>query len=200
MKNIIFGSILTLLIIAVGSLIFMYSGFYNLSATIPHMKTTESAIHMMKEKSINANSKNIVVPDLSDNSLLINGYKGYDAMCVTCHAAPGKFATVIADGLYPKPPELDNKDIIDEWNEKELFWIIKNGIKLTGMPAYGPTHSDDDLWAIVAFLNKLPDMSEKEYKAMENETKDMINGHDHNKAEEKKQNVHIHNDGKKHLH
>ncbi len=199
MKNILFGSILTLLIIAVASFVFMYSGFYNLSATIPHMKATESAIHMMKEKSISANSRNIVVPNLSDKSILINGYKGYDAMCVTCHAAPGKSATVIADGLYPKPPEFDNKEIIEEWNEKELFWIIKNGIKLTGMPAYGPTHSDEDLWAIVAFLKKLPDMSENDYKAMENETKDMKNGNDHNKVDEK-QNVHIHDDGKKHLH
>ncbi len=200
MKNIIFGSILTLLIIAVGSLIFVYSGFYNLSATIPHMKATESFIHMMKEKSISVNSKNMEAPNLNDEKLILSGYKGYDAMCVTCHAAPGKSATVIADGLYPKPPELENKEIIDEWNEKELFWIIKNGIKLTGMPAYGPTHSDDDLWAIVAFLNKLPNMSENEYKAMENETKDMKNGHDHSQNEENKQNVHIHNDGKKHLH
>jgi len=200
MKNIFIGSILTLLIIAIVSFIFIYSGFYNLSATIPHMKTTESAIHMMKEKSIKANSKNIEVPNLDDKKLILNGYKGYDEMCVTCHAAPGKSATVIADGLYPKPPELKNKEIIEEWNDKEIFWIIKNGIKMTGMPAYGPTHSDEDLWAIVAFLNHLHEMSEKEYKAMGNETKIMQNGHDHKQGNEKKQNVHIHNDGKKHLH
>jgi len=198
MKNIFIGSILTLLIIAVASFIFMYSGFYNLSATIPHMKATESAIHMMKEKSIQANSKNIEVPNLDDKKLILDGYKGYDAMCVTCHAAPGKSATVIADGLYPKPPELDNKEIIEEWHDNELFWIVKNGIKLTGMPAYGPTHSDDELWAIVAFLNQLPGMSQNDYKAMGNENKDMKDGH--NDEEVNKENVHLHKDGKKHIH
>ena len=130
------------------------------------MKATESAIHMMKEKSIKAISKNIEVPNLNDQNLILTGYKGYDAMCVTCHAAPGKSATVIADGLHPKPPELDDKEIFEEWNDNELFWIIKNGIKLTGMPAYGPTHSDDELWAIVAFLNRLQEMSKNDYKAM----------------------------------
>jgi len=198
MKNIFIGSILTLLIIAVGSFLFMYSGFYNLSATIPHMNATEFAIHMMKEKSIQTNSKKIEVPNLDDKKLILSGYKGYDAMCVTCHAAPGKSATVIADGLYPKPPELDNKEILEEWNDKEIFWIIKNGIKMTGMPAYGPTHSDEDLWAIVAFLNQLPEMSEKEYKAMEDESKDIKDGRNH--KDDKEENVHLHKDGKKYIH
>lgn len=200
MKKYLFGSLLTLLIIAVFSLIFMFSGSYNLSATIPHMKATETAILMMKEKSIKANSKDIVVPDLNDESLILSGFMGYDAMCVTCHAAPGKSASVIADGLYPKPPELSNREIIEEWNDKELFWIIKNGIKLTGMPAYGPTHSDEDLWSIVAFLNHLPEISEKDYKAMGGETKGNRDDGHHNSGEDQQDDVHIHKDGKKHVH
>ena len=187
MKNILIGSILTLVLISLVFFVFMFSGFYNLSATIPHMKITESAIYMMKERSIRTNSKNIQVPNLENQNLLLSGFKGYDEMCVTCHSAPGKSASVITDGLYPKPPELYNKEILEEWKDKELFWIIKNGIKLTGMPAYGPTHSDEDLWSIVAFLKQLPEMSDNDYKAMGKNTKDM-------------KNVHIHKDGKKHVH
>lgn len=200
MKKYFFCPLLTLLIFAVFSLIFMFSGSYNLSATIPHMKATEAAIVMMKEKSIKANSRNITVPDLIGDNLILSGFKGYDAMCVTCHAAPGKSASVIADGLYPKPPELANRESIEKWNDKELFWIIKNGIKLTGMPAYGPTHSDEDLWSIVAFLNRLPEMSEKVYKALGEKTKTQKNENDHNHAEYIEENVHIHKDGKKHVH
>lgn len=198
MKNIILGAVMALALVLLASFVFMFSGFYNLSATIPHMRATESAIHMMKEKSIKANSNNIEVPDLNNKSLILSGFKGYDEMCVTCHAAPGKSASVIADGLYPKPPELDDKEILEEWNNKELFWIIKNGIKLTGMPAYGPTHSDDDLWSIVAFLNKLPEMSKEEYKTMGENAEDMK--HDHNHSVKEEENVHIHKDGKKHVH
>ncbi|NIT13635.1 MAG: c-type cytochrome [Candidatus Dadabacteria bacterium] len=200
MKKYLFGSLLTLLIIAVFSLVFMFSGSYNLSATIPHMKATETAIVMMKEKSIKVNSEDIEVPDLSDENLILSGFKGYDAMCVTCHAAPGKSASVIADGLYPKPPELGNREIIEEWNDKELFWIIKNGIKLTGMPAYGPTHSDEDLWSIVAFLNHLPEISEKDYKAMGRKTKGNRDDSHHNNGGDQQDDVHIHKDGKKHVH
>ncbi|NIP29278.1 MAG: cytochrome c, partial [Candidatus Dadabacteria bacterium] len=109
MNKILLGSIITLIVIIAISFIYMSSGIYNLSATKPHMKVTESAIHIMKGKSIKANSKNIEVPNLDDKNLVLNGYEGYDAMCVTCHAAPGKSASVIADGLYPPPPELNNK-------------------------------------------------------------------------------------------
>lgn len=185
MRNFLLGLILTILVFLVGSFLFIYSGFYNVSTTIPHMKTTELAIHVLKDKSVQVNSKNINVPDLTNKELILKGYKGYDSMCVTCHAAPGKSASVIADGLYPKPPELYNKEIYEEWNEKELFWIIKNGIKLTGMPAYGPTHGDEDLWAIVAFLKQMPSISESEYMEIGKKTKRI---------------EHIHKDGKKHVH
>lgn len=213
MNKILLGSIITLVVIVIVSFIFIYSGFYNLSATIPHTKATESAIHLLKEKSINANSKNVKVPNLKDKSLVLNGYKGYDEMCVTCHSTPGKSETVIQKGLYPKPPQLYKKEIIEEWSDKELFWIVKNGIKLTGMPAYGPTHDDKELWDIVAFLKKLPNLSEEEYSSMKEITKDMNHDHDHvhsnddkhehdqdNNHSNKEENVNIHKDEKLHEH
>ena len=61
-------------------------------------------------------------------------------MCVDCHLAPGMDSSEIRQGLLPKPPKL--QEVVDEWKPAELFWIIKNGVKMTGMPAWGPTHSD----------------------------------------------------------
>ena len=65
----------------------------------------------------------------------------------------------------PEPPEL--QETVEEWKPAELFWVIKNGVKMTGMPAWGPTHSDEKIWAIVAFLEKLPQMTADQYEEMD---------------------------------
>ena len=85
-------------------------------------------------------------------------------MCVTCHGSPGTPASEIGQGLSPYPPELANETL--EASDAELFWVIKNGIRMTGMPAFGLTHEDEDLWAVVAFLKTLPRLSQQEYQAM----------------------------------
>jgi len=71
-----------------------------------------------------------------------------------------------AKGLYPSPPDLTLGNVQREWNDAELYWIIKNGLKLTGMPAFGVTHDDNQVWGMVAFLGKLPNLQGKEYVAM----------------------------------
>jgi hypothetical protein len=68
--------------------------------------------------------------------------------------------------LYPPPPDLTESEVVDSWQDKELFWIIKNGIKDTGMIAIPPGHSDDDVWAIAAFVRQLPNMAPEQYRAM----------------------------------
>lgn len=83
-----------------------------------------------------------------------------------CHNAPGRDHTEIAQGLNPAPPTLDTPEVQDLYSDAELYWIVKHGFKMTGMPAFGPTHEEKDLWAIVAFLKKLPHMHPKEYESM----------------------------------
>ena len=82
-------------------------------------------------------------------------------MCVQCHGAPGKERGEIGKGLTPRPPSLI--DAVPLWSSSELFWIVKNGIQMTGMPAFGPTHDDDRIWAIVSFVQQLPRMSPTQY-------------------------------------
>jgi len=86
-------------------------------------------------------------------------------MCRLCHGAPGYAQTQVAKGLYPKPPEYKSKNV-QRWRDAELYWIIDNGIKMTGMPAFGPTHSKDELWGVVTFVRHLPNLNPKEYQAM----------------------------------
>ncbi len=82
-------------------------------------------------------------------------------MCIECHLAPGIDRPEISQGLYPRAPQLRQKS---DLSPAEQFWIIKHGVKLTGMPAWGVTHDDDLLWDLVAFVRNLPDLTADQYK------------------------------------
>jgi mono/diheme cytochrome c family protein len=155
--------ILGLLIATIAT--FVWSGSYNVAATVPHWKITHWFLEEVRERSISVQSKGITVPPLDNPKLVEAGFKNYHEMCRLCHGAPGNPRTEIDKGLYPNPPDFTSKDIKMR-NEAELYWIIKNGIKMTGMPAFGPTHGEEELWGIVAFLKGLPGLKPEEYKAM----------------------------------
>ncbi len=95
----------------------------------------------------------------------MKGFKDYDEMCIICHSAPGKERKAISKGMRPEPPNL--AETSKRWTTTQLFWIVKNGIKLTGMPAFGATHGDDEIWNIVGFVRLLPEMSADTFRAME---------------------------------
>lgn len=85
-------------------------------------------------------------------------------MCAACHGAPGVERGALGKGMNPEPPDLAAEAA--EWSDRELFWITKHGIKLAGMPAFGVTHSDEEVWGIVAFLRRLEHISPEEYRRM----------------------------------
>lgn len=166
------GAVSMLVILIIGSLIFIYSGIYDMSATVHHSKLTLWMINTLKDNSINhhINDSNLKPPDLSDTSLVKMGFVHYREMCVSCHGAPGvDQSDIIVKGLYPRPPKLVRT--AKEFTPQQLFWITKNGFKMTGMPAFGPTHSDDMIWAMVAFTEKLPTLTKEQYQFLDNETK-----------------------------
>ena len=117
------------------------------------------------DNSVRYHAKGISVPPLEDEQMVMEGFRHYREMCVGCHLAPGIRSTEIRKGLMPEPPKL--QEAVEEWKPNELFWVIKNGVKMTGMPAWGPTHSDQKIWAMVAFLEKLPHMTVEQYKEMD---------------------------------
>ena len=149
-----------LVVFAIGVGIFIRSGTYNIGADDPHMPITLQMINNLRDHSTKAYSRGIKVPNLDNPAMLAEGAEHYSSMCTGCHLAPGMAETEIRAGLYPQPPDL-SKDGIDD--PAEAFWIIKHGIKMTGMAAWGKTHTDEQIWNMVAFIRKLPTMTPDQY-------------------------------------
>jgi len=150
-----------------GAVIFIYSGTYNIAATVPHSEIASWVFNTVKMNSVRKQSEGIKEPSLEGEALVREGFEHYENMCVGCHGAPG---TDPAKEFNPAPPAL--ADVVLELRPAELFWIIKNGIKMTGMPESGSTRSDEEIWGIVAFIERLPELTPEQYKLMKGETRD----------------------------
>ena len=175
--KIIITFLVFVIVLIVGGLIFINSGLYDVAATKPETEIVKWVLETTKEKSVRSRSKDITVPNLEEESLTVMGFHHYDQMCVGCHGAPGISPSEIGEGLNPEPPDLS--EVAAHMTPSELFWITQNGIKMTGMPAFGPTHSDEELWGIVAFMQKLPDLSPVKYKEMKENSEKMPQEHNH---------------------
>ena len=154
--------LLALLAIA-GAFGAVWSGVYNIGADDPHTPSVYKLLEYARERSIAARSDTIKVPDLTQPELLRSGAGNYDSMCTGCHLMPGMAETELSLGLYPKPPNLAARGNADPARD---FWIVKHGIKASGMPAWGVSMDDEYIWGMVAFMQKLPGMSADEYRAM----------------------------------
>jgi len=167
-----------------GALAVMLLGLPDVAATTPHHPVVRWALHETMEASVRRRAAELPVPeDLDGAGRIRAGARGYDAMCATCHGAPGVQPDALAKGLLPPPPELAAEEE-EEWSAAELFWITKHGVRMTGMPGFGPTHDDDALWDVVAFLRGLPGLSEADYGALlergsDEAPADGHDGHDH---------------------
>jgi mono/diheme cytochrome c family protein len=157
--------VIVLVCLLVGGGVFVWSGVYNVAAVAPHWNVTLWVLEETRESSIAAHSKGILLPDLNKAGLAQKGFKDYHETCELCHGAPGIKPKEFAQGLNPHPPDLSSRDS-QELKNAELFWIVKNGIKMTGMPAFGPTYSEDQLYEVVAFLRLLPKLTPEEYSSM----------------------------------
>lgn len=156
------GGALALVVAGAAGLGFIYSGVYDIAATSPHYDVTYKLLRTLMEQSIKRNARDVMAPDLEDPEKVHSGFKNFNAMCVTCHGAPGVAASEIGKGLYPAAPDLAKA--AKAWTSAELYVIIKNGIKMSGMPAWEQSHSGDEIWALVAFLKVLPTMPANEYR------------------------------------
>lgn len=147
-------------LIAVAGVI--WSGAYNIAADDPHWAVTHRVLEYARERSVESRSAAIAVPDLSDPELVRSGAGNYSAMCVSCHLSPGAADTELSLGLYPRPPKWDALGLVDP---RESFWIIKHGIKASGMPAWGLSMEDRYVWGMVAFMQQFSSLTEADYRA-----------------------------------
>ena len=151
-----------LAILAAGAGVFVYSGLYNIGADDHHTKPVFAILQTLRDRSIHVRSEDIKVPNLDDPKLILKGAGQYAAMCTDCHLNPGMTDSEIRPGLYPQPPNLSQIRI----DPKDAFWVIKHGLKMSAMPAWGFSHDDATIWSMVAFVEKLPGMTPAEYKAI----------------------------------
>ena len=182
----------------IAGLVVMLSGVINVAATNPHNPITALILDTTMDNSVRHHAKGITAPPLDDAKMVMEGFRHYREMCVGCHLAPGINSSEIRKGLLPEPPKL--QEAVDDWKPNELFWIIKNGVKMTGMPAWGPTHSDQKIWAIVAFLEKLPHMTAEQYKEMDKMAGPDEDDDEHHHVDEGDSHQNDHGDDELHQH
>jgi mono/diheme cytochrome c family protein len=171
MREALLGIVLTFVAIVVVALIVIYTGWYDVSVANRDSGVTEWVMRTAMENSVRSRAEDIQAPELNDLARIASGATHYSQMCAGCHGAPGQNNEGAAMRFNPAPPYLGGPEAADEgedaWTPAELFWIIKNGIKMTAMPAFGGSdHSDGDLWNIVAFMRRMPTLSSEEYQLM----------------------------------
>jgi mono/diheme cytochrome c family protein/ketosteroid isomerase-like protein len=154
-------AVISLAVVGIG---LIFSGAYNVAADAPHWRATQWLLDAARERSIAVRSSGSTVPPLDDAKLIAMGADHYAEMCTSCHLAPDLQGSELRTGLYPQPPNLVEHG--RDHSPEQTFWIIKHGFKMTGMPAWGATHDDHGIWAMVAFLRKLPELSPQAYRAL----------------------------------
>ena len=137
----------------VAAVAFIYSGFYDVTAATPHTRLVGWALHQVYQSSMERVSADIEAPaDLETAANVQGGAQLYSENCAMCHSAPGTSLNSIGRGIYPSAPIL--LAIMRKNHPNQMFWVIKNGIKMTGMADFGKSLTDQQIWDIAAFLQK----------------------------------------------
>lgn len=164
MKRFFWGAFVALLLLIAVPLILMGTGVFNMAATQGPGALEATVAGWTVDRSVAMRAPEEINPFQDNPEAIQSGMVHYRAMCLQCHGAPDVKSHEFAQGLNPAPPDLAlaGKD----WTDGELFWIAKHGIRMTGMPAFDRTHSDEELWKIVAFVRELDNLSEEQVAAL----------------------------------
>ena len=152
---------------AAAGLAYIYSGAYNVGATDDIEPLGRFVFSTTTEESIQAHAEAPLNPPLNVTGAMVqSGARRYKQMCVMCHGAPGVEPAWLGrpEAMKPNPPRLSRA--VQRFSDAELHWIVTHGIKHSGMPAMAPTHDEEAIREVVAFIKQLPEMSPQEYQAM----------------------------------
>ena len=146
---------------------FFLGGFFNVAANQMDPDLVNRLLENVREASIARHATDQPPGALDDAATVQAGARAYSQRgCVYCHGGPGADWAKFSEGLNPGPPDL--KDVANDLSAPEIFWVVRNGIKMTGMPSFAasdPPVPDQEIWAIAAFVKKLPGVSAEDYKA-----------------------------------
>ncbi len=154
-----------LLVVAViglaGAAALIATGTYNVAADDPHWPITERVMETLRARSIRTRAAAIEVPALDDQALIRSGAGNFNSMCVGCHLHPGAADSELSRGLYPSPPRWSE---LGQSDPREAFWVVKHGVKMSGMPGWGKSMDDQYIWGMVAFMRQFPGMTPARYR------------------------------------
>jgi mono/diheme cytochrome c family protein len=170
------GLVFGILALGAAATFVVTSGTINAGAASPPGKLETRLAHFALNRSVSRRAPRVSNPAGRDADAVKAGGEHYKEMCVGCHGAPGVDASEIGEGLNPPAPDL-TLDRVQRRSDGELYWIVQNGVRMSGMPAFGATHKDRQIWEIVAFLRHLPSLTPEEQKVLaeanrENEEKE----------------------------
>lgn len=153
------------IIVVIGAAVFFFGGYYSVAASESDPGVVNWALIKIRMASIARHAETAPSADLDNAQLIQAGARAFATRgCVTCHGGPGAEWQKFSEGMNPDPPDL--KEVVPARQPPQLFWVVKNGIRMTAMPSFGAIGvPDDEIWSIVAFLRKLPTVSEADYKA-----------------------------------
>jgi cytochrome c553 len=144
--------------------LFVWIAPYNVAARIPHAPGVAWLLHTYMRNSVRTWSRGIEAPawvDLQDPALVRLGAAHFEVGCAPCHGAPGRPPNPLTRGMRPAPPPLEVPTA--EYEGRELYWIVRNGLKYTGMPAWSAVDREDEPWALAAFLHDFPELDAAAY-------------------------------------
>jgi len=151
-------------LLSIGGLLVSASGVIPITASSGHSPMTRWFLEFSKQRSVATHSIGLKAPRLDEPRLILQGATHYEVGCRSCHGSPEHFPPKIAQAMEPAPPHLSRT--VSKWSPEELFYIVKHGIKFTGMPAWPSQERDDEVWAMVAFLQTLPEMDAEHYRQL----------------------------------
>jgi hypothetical protein len=141
-----------IILIAIG-FTYAFFGIYNVAASNPKHGITEWFLSSTMDASVKRHSQGIIAPLINNPDMKAAGSGYYSSLCVDCHGGPKVKREIFAAGLNPNPPDLEGA--ISDWTNPQLFWIVKNGVKMTGMPSFEANFKDNQIWEIVSYLRTL---------------------------------------------
>jgi cytochrome c553 len=142
-----------------------WSGLYNVAASRGHWRGVEWLLTFGMRNSVELYAHSVPNPPPLDSAdLIILGAGHFHRACANCHGAPGMAPDLSARQSLPPPPDLTPAP--KEWSDRQLFWIVKHGIKYTGMPAWVAQDRDDEVWALAAFIKRLPQLDATSYREL----------------------------------
>lgn len=157
---ILLGFLAGILISVALPLVVLALGVLNVGADVPPGPIERTLAGWARDRSVGRRAPQMKGPYDGQPAAIVTGFDHYRDNCVMCHGAPGVAGAELSKGLNPPAPSLGKEE--NDTPDGELFWVIKHGIRMTPMPAFGPTQTDEEIWKIVAFIRHLPDLTEQE--------------------------------------